>query len=55
MTLEAEERVEHDGEHRAEDQDGLRIPLPVLVALGIDPEKAVEAALGGAEEAQPTA
>ena len=53
MALEAEQRVEDDGEDGAEDKDGLRVALPVLVALGIDAEQAVEAAFGGAEEAQP--
>ena len=55
MTLQPEQRVEHDGEDGAEDEDGLRVALPVLVALGVDAEQAVEAALGNAEEAQPAA
>ncbi len=55
MALEAQKRVEEDREDGTEDQNCLRVALPVLVALGIDAEQAIEAAFGSAEEAQPAA
>ena len=49
MALEAEERVEEDGEDGAEDEHRLCVALPVLLAVGVGPDEPVEAALGRTE------
>ena len=49
--LHALEQVEEQHRHRAEGQQRVRVDVPALLALGVDPRQAVDEALDGQEHA----
>jgi hypothetical protein len=49
QVLEAQDRIGEDDPDQAECQEGNRVPLPILLRLRVDPQKAVEEPLDGLE------